>query len=234
MNAGVEGYDPVFVGKYRIDVELVDLRDVRHQLRDPHQRPVDDVAVGWRTAAVTGEQLGYLGARNQFTSKVQAKAGDQEDSVDEDEPDDEADGEKQRLGMQPGLKNRTSRVSRELSLSMGKGLDNSTVKGRGGPSPQKKSRGTTTMILGVPIPGFVRGRLLPGPTKSTQEEAEPSTRRSPYAADAKVSPATPREERQERYRPSLADGALASRYLIDLHKNVENKKKTEKGSTTDE
>lgn len=173
-------------------------------------------------------------SESDWSSEVDAKSGGQDDSVDEDEPDEEADGEKQRLGMQPGLKNRTSRVSRELSLSMGKGDDNSTTKGRGGPSPQKKSRGTTTMILGVPIPGFVRGRLLPGSTKSTQEEAEPSSRQSNYTTVVSIESSDPHEEYQERYRPSVADSAQASQYLIDCHGKIENETNKEKGSDTNE
>ena len=113
------------------------------------------------------------------------------------------DPDKQRLGAQPALKNRTSRVSRELSLLTGtEPQQRQQNRGRGGPGGQKKSRGTATMIMGVPIPGFVKGRLLPGPTKSTQEEVEPSPREGEYAAAADLQQARPEEEPQERYHPA--------------------------------
>lgn len=161
--------------------------------------------------------------QNEWSSKVQAKASDSEDFEQEEEPDEDMDSDKQRLGVQPTLKSRTSRLSRELSLGMGNGLNNDMMKGRGGPGAQKKSRGTASMVMGVPVPGFVRGRLLPGPTKSTQEEVEPSPHEGAYAGAAERQQAFPEEIPQERYRPMAALGARARDYLINYHAEHENK-----------
>jgi hypothetical protein len=163
-------------------------------------------------------------AQNEWSSRVKAKADDSDDFEQLDEPDEEMDPDKQRMGVQPALKNRTSRVSRELSLSMGTGLSKDMMKGRGGPSAQKKSRGTATMIMGVPVPGFVRGRLLPGPTKSTQEEVEPSPREGEHATVSDLHQALPEEDPQERFRPAADIGERARDYLIDYHAEHENRR----------
>ncbi len=161
-------------------------------------------------------------AQNEWSSKVKAKSADNDDFEQEEEPDEEMDKDKQRLGAQPALKSRTSRLSHELSLSMGSGLSNDMMKGRGGPGVQKKARGTATMIMGVPVPGFVKGRLLPGPTKSTQEEVEPSPREGNYTVASELQQARPEEAALERYRPSAAMGVQARDYLIKYHAEHEN------------
>jgi hypothetical protein len=156
-------------------------------------------------------------AQNESPNNVKAKSDDSDDFQDEEEPDEEMDPDKQRLGAQPALKNRSSKVSRELSLVTGLSLSNKQNRGRGGPGGQKKSRGTATMIMGVPIPGFVRGRLLPGPTKSTQEEIEPSPVEGGYAAATAQPQARPEEEPQERYHPAAANSIRARDFLIQSH-----------------
>jgi len=163
-------------------------------------------------------------AQNEWNSEVKAKSSDSDDSEQEEEPDDDMDRDKQRLGVQPALKNRTSRVSRELSLGMGTELSKDMMKGRGGPNAQKKARGTATMIMGVPVPGFVKGRMLPGPTKSTQEEVEPSPREGAYAVASQLQQARPEEAPQERYRPSAAMGVRARDYLVKYHAEHESKR----------
>ena len=162
-------------------------------------------------------------AQNEWSSEVKAKSSDTDDSEQQEEPDEEMDPDKQRMGMQPSLQNRTSNVSRELSLSMGKGTNNDPSKGRGGPSAQKKKRGTATMMMGVPVPGFVKGRLLPGPTKSTQEEVEPIPREGEYAAASGLQAANPEETPQERYRPAAVMNVQARDYLLKYHTENENK-----------
>ena len=170
-------------------------------------------------------------AQNEWSSEVKAKSSDSDDFEQEEEPDEEMDPDKQRLGAQPALKSRTSRLSRELSLAMGTGLSNDMMKGRGGANAPKKARGTATMIMGVPVPGFVKGRLLPGPTKSTQEEVEPSPREGDYAAASQLQQANPEESPQQRYRPSAAMGDQARDYLIKYHAESEHKRN---GAATNE
>ncbi len=170
-------------------------------------------------------------AQNEWSGEVKARSSDSDEFEQEEEPDDEMDPDKQRLGVQPALKSRTSRLSRELSLAMGTGLSNDMMKGRGGANAPKKARGTATMIMGVPVPGFVKGRLLPGPTKSTQEEVEPSPREGDYAAASQLQQATPEESPQQRYRPSAAMSVQARDYLIKYHAESENKRN---GAATNE
>jgi hypothetical protein len=156
-------------------------------------------------------------AQNEWSSQVKAKSDESDEFREEEEPDEEMDPDKQRLGAQPALKNRSSQVSRELSLFTGVETANQQNRGRGGPGGPKKSRGTATMIMGVPIPGFVRGRLLPGPTKSTQEAIEPAPVEGEYATATDHSQARPEEEPQERYRPAAADAVRARDYLLNTH-----------------
>ncbi len=87
-----------------------------------------------------------------------------EESVDEEIGEEEA-----RSGTQPATKDRRGATSRDLSISgPGEGGE-----GRGGPTPQKKARGVGSLILGLPIPDFVRGLLNPGTTKVTYERVPP-------------------------------------------------------------
>ncbi|MDG2142395.1 MAG: hypothetical protein P8N31_02460, partial [Planctomycetota bacterium] len=71
------------------------------------------------------------------------------------------------------------------------------------PSEAKKSRGTASLVLGVPIPDRIKGQPNPGPTRITQERIEPtaedptpetaraqSDRISPVGHVAKPSPPT--------------------------------------------
>jgi hypothetical protein len=74
-------------------------------------------------------------------------------------------------GIQPMLKDRNEAPSNDLGIS---GEEGPPGTGRGGPTPPKKSRGTASLVLGVPIPDFVRGRVGPGTTKITHERVEPS------------------------------------------------------------
>lgn len=163
-------------------------------------------------------------AQNEWSSKVKAKSDENDAAPQENEPDEEMDPDKQRSGVQPALKNRSSRVSRQLSLFMGTEPGNMQNRGRGGPSGQKKSRGTATMIMGVPVPGFIRGRMLPGPTKSTQEEVEPTPQAGEYAAAASLPQTNPGEDPQERFRAPVSSAARARDYLIQYHTEHDNRR----------
>ncbi len=93
-----------------------------------------------------------------------------------DESDDEADEEKresrQRGGMQPSMRDRRPPPSRDLGLSQ---PGDDPGKGRGGPTPPKKSRGTASMILGLPVPDTVKGLPNPGASRVEQERTAPRT-----------------------------------------------------------
>jgi hypothetical protein len=189
----------------------------RQTAGQPKADPQEEKKAGSIDARGSSGAGSMQNAQNEWSSDVKAKSDDSDDFQDEEEPDEEMDPDKQRLGAQPALKNRAARVSRELSLFTGTEVGNEQNRGRGGPGGQKKARGTATMIMGVPIPGFVRGRLLPGPTKSTQEEVEPSPVEGTYATANNLPQSTPEEEPQERYQPTAADSTRARDYLIQYH-----------------
>lgn len=189
----------------------------RQTASQPKPNPQDEKKGGSISARGSSGAGSTQTAQNEWSSNVKAKSDDNDDFQDEEEPDEEMDPDKQRLGAQPALKNRSSKVSRELSLVTGLSLANKQTRGRGGPGGQKKSRGTATMIMGVPIPGFVRGRLLPGPTKSTQEEIEPSPAEGGFAAATAQPEARPEEDPQERYHPAAANAIRARQYLLNTH-----------------
>ena len=65
------------------------------------------------------------------------------------------------------------------------------ANGRGGPSEMKKSRGTASLVLGVPIPDRVKGQPNPGKTKITQERIEP---RAEETSNLDAEARRPREE----------------------------------------
>ena len=163
--------------------------------------------------------------QNDWSNKVKGKSSDNDEPDNEAEPEENANEEKSRIGVQPALASRASQVSRELSLGMDSNSKkkNESNRGRGGPGGQKKARGTATMIMGVPVPGFVKGSLMPGPTKSTQEEVTPSPREGQYAHASALQPLAAQEVPVERYRPDAGTAQQARDYLITSHADHENK-----------
>ena len=90
--------------------------------------------------------------------------------------------------MQPHLRDRRPPVNRDLGIGFGN-QKNPDANGRGGPSEMKKSRGTASLVLGVPIPDRVKGQPNPGKTKITQERVEPQAE---SVAGANASARSPR------------------------------------------
>ncbi len=99
--------------------------------------------------------------------------GGNEDSGGEDQ-DQEVNEEKrrsrQRGGTQPSLRDRRPPPSRDLSLYQ---PGDQPGKGRGGPTPPKKDRGTAALILGVPLPDTIKGLPNPGTSRVEQERTSP-------------------------------------------------------------
>lgn len=144
----------------------------------------------------TGATAGQAGAGGGAMSPVKSAWTQRDRSADdplpenpaEEDIEDEPEEEEARGGTQPTLKDRKGATSRDLSISGPGDPDN----GRGGPSPQKKARGVASLVLGVPVPDFVRGLLNPGTTKVTHERVEPvpsdAAPRPPVAAAARTRP----------------------------------------------
>lgn len=137
------------------------------------------------------------------------------DDEEADEPvEDEADSNQQRGGVQPSLKDRNEAPTRELGIS---GEEGPPGTGRGGPTPPKKSRGTASLVLGVPVPDFVKGRLGPGTTKITHERVDPTPMPgdapAPAAAAERSLPETP----CSRFDVPAAFAELVRAYMVSLH-----------------
>jgi len=110
---------------------------------------------------------------SKWSSKDQVTTPDDQEIEDDEKIEDEDEEQKSRGGMQPSLRDRRPPVSRDLRIGFGN-RPNPDANGRGGPSEGKKSRGTASLVLGVPIPDRVKGQPNPGPTRITQERIEPS------------------------------------------------------------
>jgi len=144
--------------------------------------------------------------------------------------DDEAMGDKaeadeqnentHRGGAQPLLQDRLQAPTRELGIG---GLMGSPGTGRGGPTPTKKARGAGSLFLGVPMPDYVPGKMLPGTSKIARENVKPRRSDIPSAAAADVAPRVSNESVIERYDVSPQDTDLMLRYFQALHEDEDSK-----------
>ena len=96
----------------------------------------------------------------------------EEPEADDEEVEDESEDSEARGGVQPNLRSRKPPVNRDLGIGFGN-RSNRRSNGRGGASPRKKSRGTASLVLGVPVPDHIKGQPSPGMTKVTRERGEP-------------------------------------------------------------
>ncbi len=137
-------------------------------------------------------------AVSKWSSKDQVTTQDDQEIEDDEETEDEEEDQESRGGMQPNLRDRKPPVSRDLRIGFGNQKD-PDANGRGGPSEAKKSRGTASLVLGVPIPDRVKGQPNPGKTKITQERIEPKAEdASAIEASARSPRAGPAGHLQER------------------------------------
>ena len=124
---------------------------------------------------------------SKWSSKDQVTHQDDQEIEDDEETEDEEEDQESRGGMQPNLRDRKPPVSRDLRIGFGNNK-NPDANGRGGPSEAKKSRGTASLVLGVPIPDRVKGQPSPGKTKITQERIEPKAEEAPSLEAAPRAP----------------------------------------------
>ncbi len=129
-----------------------------------------------RSGATAGSGAASGSNRNpstsEWSSKDQVSETDDDPVEDDSDVDDEDSGSEARGGLQPNLRDRRAPVNRDLSVGFGNQPDEE-ANGRGGPGRAKKSRGTASLVLGVPIPDHVKGQPNAGRTKITQERVEP-------------------------------------------------------------
>jgi hypothetical protein len=110
-------------------------------------------------------------ATGETDSRDQPAGDDELMPGDEPPPTDEVEQNQQRGGLRASLLDRRAAASRELGITGPKSGRPGT--GRGGPTPRKKSRGTASMIVGVPVPDFLAGQRRPGPFISSDSRAAP-------------------------------------------------------------
>lgn len=111
-------------------------------------------------------------AASDWSSRDHVNTPDDDDLDAESDVEDDEEEQQARGGMQPSLRDRRPPVSRDLQIGFGN-RPNPDANGRGGPGQPKKSRGTASLVLGVPIPDRVKGQPNPGRTKITQEAVQP-------------------------------------------------------------
>ncbi len=174
--------------------------------------------------------------QNAWSQRDQAKEGDRQENESEEKVEEEKESSTQRGGIQPSLKDRTDSPQRELGIPDAQ--EGPPGTGRGGPTPPKKSRGTASLVLGVPVPDFVKGRVGPGTTKITHERVEPS----PMPGDASVAAPAARRSQDEtpcrRFEVPSAFAAVVRNYLVALHSadqrvSTEDRRPAAPGQTTD-
>ncbi len=151
---------------------------------------------------------------NSWSQHERSVEGDQDDADADEYVEDEAEASRQRGGIQPSLKDRNESPTRELGIS---GEEGPPGSGRGGPTPPKKSRGTASLVLGVPIPDFVRGRIGPGTTKITQEQVAPTPMPGEPGGPVNVPPRDVSEGSIRRDEWPAAFAAIVRDYLVALH-----------------
>ena len=121
--------------------------------------------------------------------------GDSDDGGDEEDEE-----QKAGAGSKPLINQRKSPVDRSLTPSADGGEERDDLNGRGGPGGLKKTRGVAAMLLGVPLPDYLQGKVNPGRMKIQSEQglaeehqAEPATARARPPRDATVGYALNRE-----------------------------------------
>jgi hypothetical protein len=188
----------------------------------PPREPVKPVASNKEGGAAVNAGTPGAGALTQahhdWPLNAQSAARDEEDEDGDEPTEQERRSSTQRGGMQPSLKDRREAPSRELGLSGDQGRPGT---GRGGPTPPKKSRGTASLVLGVPVPDFVRGRLGPGPTKVNKEHGRPVPMSGELLGHAPVrSRASPETSCRRQAIPSEY-AQWVRQYLLAIHEVTE-------------
>lgn len=201
-------------------------KKVKKPVKKPLEKKTSE-AEKHKPKKMTSEQSGATAGRgsskgsnknpvtSSWKSKDQVEPDDEDELEDDEDVEDEESDSEARGGMQPNLRDRRPPVSRDLTIGFGN-QPNPDANGRGGPSEQKKSRGTASLVLGVPIPDRVKGQPNPGKSKVTQERVEPRRETSPSVNASKQ---TPRDARVGRVAEPSLDTWLRGvirRYFLEL------------------
>jgi hypothetical protein len=157
---------------------------------------------------------------SKWSSKDQVTHQDDQEIEDDEETEDEEEDQESRGGVQPNLRDRKPPVSRDLRIGFGNNKD-PDANGRGGPSESKKSRGTASLVLGVPIPDRVKGQPSPGKTKITQERIEPKAEQTPLLEAATRTPRSAPTGFIEQHDLSPWMRTLVRQYFLTLRNERE-------------
>jgi len=182
----------------------------------PHKDDQQNEQASSISAGASQSGGAMLPVQNPWTQKTRGNSQSLEDADDEEDVDESREGNKARGGVQPHLKDRRKTPSRELSMGLGQ-TSKKPGDGRGGPGQPKKSRGTASLVLGVPLPDFVKGRLLPGRTKTTKERTQPVPMPGEPAVAAAAAPRTLPEAPQSRFTTPAEFAQIVAAYLTALH-----------------
>ena len=164
--------------------------------RKPAKPPAEPEQQPKESAGLKGGKGGMSGGR--MTASDHAAAQDKtrqpEPEGDADFGDDEED-EEQKAGSasKPLISQRKAPVNRSLTPSADSDEERDDQNGRGGPSGLKKTRGVAAMLLGVPLPDYLQGKVNPGRMKIQSEQgraeerqADPALAQERPARDAAV------------------------------------------------
>lgn len=161
--------------------------------RDPPKEEEDQPKESAGLKGGKGEMSGGRMAASDHAA-AQDKTQQPEPEGDSDYGDEEED-EEQKAGSasKPLISQRKAPVNRSLTPSADSDQERDDLNGRGGPSGLKKTRGVAAMLLGVPLPDYLQGKVNPGRMKIQSEQgraeehqADPAQARERPARDAAV------------------------------------------------
>lgn len=189
----------------------------RPQTEEPRERVERDSGATAGRGSGSGSQKNPVGT--DWSSKDQVVSDEEQELEEDEEVEDDEESSLARGGVQPNLRDRRPPVSRDLSIGFGN-RPSPDANGRGGPSQQKKSRGTASLVLGVPVPDHVKGQPNPGRTKVTQERVEPRFEEAePVPASARGRLEVPVDPTARPALPPWARPSVA-RYFEELRRRT--------------
>ena len=161
--------------------------------KDPPKEPEDEQKEAAGLRGGKGDMSGGRMAASDHAS-AQDKTQQPEPEGDSDDGDEEED-EEQKAGSasKPLINQRKAPVNRSLTPSADSDEERDDLNGRGGPGGLKKTRGVAAMLLGVPLPDYLQGKVNPGRMKIQSEQgraeehqADPATAVERPARDGTV------------------------------------------------
>ncbi len=168
-------------------------KESKQKPREPPKDPPDEPKESAGLQGGKGEMSGGRMAASDHAS-AQDKTQQPEPEGDSDYGDEEED-EEQKAGSasKPLINQRKAPVNRSLTPSADSDQERDDLNGRGGPGGLKKTRGVAAMLLGVPLPDYLQGKVNPGRMKIQSEQgraeehqAEPALARDRPARDGSV------------------------------------------------